>query len=363
MVSEAEYDKNQAAFKTAQATTTTQSGTSIPTTGQNLPFGQFPDIPGTLDAPQGSPERSRQLAAMAMSSSPVGAVGAAGGIGKTVLSGLKGRSIGVMLAPIVAFFAGASGITNSIVGKEWNKFSSDNNLSTGNLKLAAFEKMYTEPIEVGGKWAFLFSDAAQLDERMPEAGVDRSLIPGRIQQLNQLRQANVELIASAGEPVDFESQQIPGETALQTAQRIATEKNKAIQSANTVVNAQGMTQAQVDAVNQQFQSGQVQGEITKQKQQSNQQKPPTAAELAQLPPGQLTPDQMEKIIKAKTPNVEPTTSAAAPAKTAEPNQGMNFTPAGGFTPRWRTKDEAQNAMGMSLTDEAWRKYLRTGSFS
>src|SRR3990167_5346888 len=336
MVSEAEYDKNQAAFKTAQATTTTQSGTSIPTTGQNLPFGQFPDIPGTLDAPQGSPERSRQLAAMAMSSSPVGAVGA----------------------------AGARGITNSIVGKEWNKFSSDNNLSTGNLKLAAFEKMYTEPIEVGGKWVFLFSDAVLLDERMREAGVDRSLIPGRIQQLNQLRQANVELIASAGEPVDFESQQIPGETALQTAQRIATEKNKAIQSAaNTVVNAQGMTQAQVDAVNQQFQSGQVQGEITKQKQQSNQQKPPTAAELAQLPPGQLTPDQMEKIIKAKTPNVEPTTSAAAPAKTAEPNQGMNFTPAGGFTPRWRTKDEAQNAMGMSLTDEAWRKYLRTGSFS
>src|SRR3990167_2300725 len=224
MVSESEYDANQKKFKEAAAL----QPTAGPSTGTGIPGRTDPLSAATGTNPQGLTDPTGQaiidtIVAGGLTAGVGGALGAAGigggmmtgatgtgaGVGTKVLGSLKARSIGVLLAPIIAFFAGSSGIVNSVIGKEWNKFASDNNLSAGNLKLAAFEKMYTEPVEVGGKWVFLFSDAVLLDERMREAGVDRSLIPGRIQQLNQLRQANVELIASAGEPVDFESQQIP----------------------------------------------------------------------------------------------------------------------------------------------------------
>src|SRR3990167_2546962 len=224
MVSESEYDANQKKFKEAAAL----QPTAGPSTGTGIPGRTDPLSAATGTNPQGLTDPTGQaiidtIVAGGLTAGAGGALGAAGigggvmtgatgtgaGVGKTVLSSLKGRSIGVILAPIIAFFAGSSGIVNSVIGKEWNKFASDNNLSAGNLKLAAFEKMYTEPVEAGGKWSFLFNDEAKLVERMREAGIDAELIPGRIQQLTQQRQANIELITSAGEPIDLESQQIP----------------------------------------------------------------------------------------------------------------------------------------------------------
>ena len=226
MVSEAEYDKNQEAFRAAQATAqgqTTQpqqqgqgfgipvAGASVPQTlgGQENIFGQTAVDPFAFGA-----------SALGGGAPGVGAQGAAG----PIIAALKSRSVQTILLPIAGFIAGGSNIVNSLIGKEWNKFASDNNLSQGNIRLAAFEQMYTTPIEVGGKWTFLFNDGVKLRERMREAGVDGDQIPGRIQQLTQQRQANIELITSIGQPLDIEALQIPGETAIQTAERVAKER-------------------------------------------------------------------------------------------------------------------------------------------
>lgn len=350
MVSEAQFDANQKKFREtlAQSQTTQPLGLPIPgSPTSTIPATDEFGNPVQLPAGTGGIQNfaADPLAAGLMIGGGGPGLGVRGGagmaqkVGQQLTATIDKKLVAILSlstvlnAAVAAFMSGP----NSIIGKEANKFYSDLGIDVGNMRLLAFEQMYTTPVEdpKTGQWTFLFDDETQLVDRMRENGITKDLIPKRVIQLQQLRTANLEFVVAAGgspEELRAAGQLQTGELPFAAAQRIAKEKT----AANAVGNAQGLTVAQIGQVNSEFEGGVRSAEVEKQKQESLQKAPPTVAELTQLPPGQLQPSEMEKVIKAKTPNqeVKPATLAAPktdPRGTFTPAAGA-FTPAGGCPP-------------------------------
>lgn len=349
MVSEAEFDKNQAAFRQSQPTNRSAieqlTGTDIPFIGEGPRLGD----PNLTSAEQ------REIA---MGVTP--GLGVAGQIGTQAGSAISKKLIlllsGTTLlnSAISAFLSGP----NTLIGKEANKFYSDAGIDVGNLRLLAFEQMYTTPVEdpVTGQWTFLFDDETELVNRMRENGITKDLIPKRVIQLQQLRAANIEFIQqAAGSPSELRAagQIQPGELPFSAAQRI-TKENIA---AAAPVNDLGLTQSEVDLVNKRFAAG-AQGFATT---QSGQVVSPAkrssqrAGVSASLIPGEQLPEKALNAEATKETDRVPAQAAAAVKPSTATNAGGGL-----FTPRFRTREELQNALGASITEAAWQSYLRTG---
>jgi len=131
-----------------------------------------------------------------------------------------------------AFLAAASGIPQSLIGKEFNKWASDNNIDAGNLRLNAQIALYTTPVidPVTGELRFLDNDAERLRNRMREAGIPKDLIELQMIQHQQERNANARFIqqletgqiGTTGQSI--EEQALAGETPIETLNRLQKEK-------------------------------------------------------------------------------------------------------------------------------------------
>lgn len=258
MVSEAEYDKNQMKMKAAQASTTDANlastlglGGQIP---QTLPQEVMSLYFGTPEEKEAAAQRSFQRgaiggatagglgvagilgaggAAVATGSSAAGGPalgGLAGNIGAATTATLSNKAIAILSGASImnSVVAALMSMPNSIIGKEANKLASEMGIDVGNMRLLAFEQMYTTPVEdpITGQWTYLFDDETQLKTRMAEAGITKDLIENRVIQLHQLRAANAEIINQAGPlPTLRETGQLqPGELPFTGAQRINKEQ-------------------------------------------------------------------------------------------------------------------------------------------
>ena len=291
MVSEAEYDKNQMAFRAQMQTagpSPTTAGTSPGTMGQAT--GTSPGTAGTtasggLYTSLGHPEIDEAITNLANTygmDTPMGkkillgGAGATGGIaqqaGQMAQVQLSRRAIAllsgstIMGSAIAAFMS----VPNSIIGKQVNAWASEYNIDLGNLRLNAFEQMYTIPVEdmKTGQWTYLFNDETELRKRMAEAGVPVDLIDNRVIQLSQLRMANEEIIGAAG-PLESlrETGQIQtGELPFSAAQRITKEQQTAKEKLMAEqqkqeeylikpVNIEGRTQSEIDIINRRALAG------------------------------------------------------------------------------------------------------------
>ena len=330
MVTKSEYEANQKKYQAAQATATAMQGTpGAPGSIGSLPITGDASLAGPLDTSGGQgtgllnlPPAERERL---MRITP--GLGVASGVGNqiahTAMTNAEKKLIYLLSGVTVlnSFIAAAMSLPNSIIGKQANVVASEAGFEMGDVRLMAFEQMFTTPVQDPrtGEWTFLFTDEKELQKRMAEVGIEgkiledgtldpNSMIARRIIQLQQIRAANSEIIQAAGPIGTFEQQ--TGELPFTAAQRVVKEQIAGQQPAN----AQGMTVAQVQQLQNEFEGAQRQAEQTRQLRE----RVPDVEELNQIPPGQLTPEVLEKLLKQKTPNETPETTVPSAAEEAKP---------------------------------------------
>lgn len=225
MVTESEFDKNQKAFVESQSQGAAQGG---PLSGISKALGVpperqtiagLPDIPEILAGGQVGPESRLMLGGSV--------AGSAGQMAQQRLTRelIKWVSASALMG---SAFSAFMSVPNSLIGKQVNTWAAEQGIDLNNLRLTAQEQLYTIPVEDPknpGQWIFLDNDAERVKKRMLESGVPIDTVELRLTQLQQIRDANQELVQFAGAPNQLNLR--PGELPFSGAQRLTTERAKA----------------------------------------------------------------------------------------------------------------------------------------
>ena len=206
-----------------------------------------------------------------------GALGIGGGVAGGAGGGISGSGAGLVgqaqtmitrrfmgtaiAATLGAFLAASAGIPQTLIGKEFNKWASENNIDVGNLRLNAQIALFTTPVidPVTQEIKFLDNDAARLKKRMAEAGIPKDLINMQMEQHQQQRNANELFIkqfqtgAIGEQGKTIQEQALAGETPIETLARL--QKEAISKQKETVKASEQKAQQQMQAA-QQFQQQQ-----------------------------------------------------------------------------------------------------------
>lgn len=288
-----------------------------------------------------------------------------GNIGKQAIYYLGGFAL------VTSVLKGLGGRGGELANNFWSYLSdlTGMDFTDAGVRNKIIKDAYVTPFEnpVTGKLEFLDPDGKLLEESARNQGLGITTEKFKIlkAEWDAEKADNKEKAAifNSGLP---EGWQRPGESALTATTRFLGVANKAQENAfiqnlagQQPGNAQGLTAAQVQQANQQFAAGQTQAEVIRQKKETitgvKQQE-----QIDKLPPGTLTPDELERIAAKKLPNevLQPSGPPAAPVK-QQPGLATPATPA---SLQFSTKAQFERARGQSVTEEEWNRYLRTGRF-
>lgn len=370
MVSEAEFDKNQKAFREAMAqqstTATAQSGTTMPSDQPSGTF--FQDLTG-INIGQGLMNESPEIRAEGFNSA-AGVVGVGAKAAKAVNAAAPARTAIAAAAREAYAAAIKKGATKSAAAQAARvaaaKASADASFMAGNYLTWAGKKLASIGVRkavvgaIGLGVSIFFLDVIRgmlTDKNAGALTLQGWLVDGVVDEneyrteldkldLGDQKEFYIEAALAAREekllqdmekefqiaivPPEFRT--VLGESPEQRAQAFRQEQARLAQPAN----AQGLTVAQVEQIQREFETGARSSAITE---QLKNRAILTQEEIDQLPPGQLTPELMERLLEKKTPNkAEEPVAAAAPApkpKSSLPTPGEQAAGAsfvGGFTP-------------------------------
>ena len=229
MVSESEYDGNQEEVAAREPTLAEQL--ELAATGR-FPKGFAGLSAEVIEGLQAQLTTGKLTAAAIMSVGLASAVVAASSAATTATGVITeaGKTAGKsVLTSVPRALSGAvSGTVGIIVGQNMNLLLTSLGVETGKLKTTQEWLAFTTPVfdPVTGKWDFPADTSERLRTRMKKAGMNTDDIEIQLKMLDDNRRAMTNLINDVGTPgEDFEVN--PGETELEAAKRVQSEKQKA----------------------------------------------------------------------------------------------------------------------------------------